>query len=147
MCIKDYHFTTLALAPFGLGFFAKLYPDKNGLYHIWATAMKNAFVGIKYCHIRLMGFNQSIKNVVVEIMGQEWFNDALGYFPGCVADVTNVKTTLFINGWDMLSGPGNGCEGDASLDGAMGANTTIAVTGNGALNPLLLRPDHVISIL
>ena len=146
-CLKDYHLTSLALSAFGLGYFAKLYPNKIELYHIWVDAMKSAFIGNVRVKIQLMGVAKNIKSIIVEKMGIQWFGEDLGFFPSCVSQVSNLKTTLFINGWDPLSSVGNGCEGDLSLDGAMGSSTTIAVTGTGALNPLLLQPDRIISIL
>jgi len=53
---------------------------------------------------------------------------------------------LIINAWDSLSAPGNGSGGDSSLDGAIGASTTSAIVGNGALNPFI-TVDSVVQVL
>ncbi len=144
-CAKDNHLTVVAIPPFGLGFFAKLYPNKKDLLLIFAHTMKQTSQSLK-CSIQLMGFLPKMKQTIIDVVGTHMFGPDLGYFPQNVAQISDLKTTLFVNAWDTLSGPGNGCAGDDSLDGAMGSTTMIAVTGNGALNPFLLEPDRYISI-
>jgi hypothetical protein len=48
---------------------------------------------------------------------------------------------LVVNSWDPHSVPGNGNDSDRSVDGALGAHTTIGQTQNGYLNPHLFN-DH-----
>ena len=72
-----------------------------------------------------------------ENLGFEEDYEDIGKFPANIGQVNDTEKTLFVNAWDMLSVPGNGNEGDKSLDGYIGRNTAIAVLGTGLTNPFL----------
>jgi hypothetical protein len=155
-CAKDNDIQTIALPPFGLGFFAKHYPkvadieiqnNDKSLINIFANALKDAQVQFSFRgQIQLMGFQFHQVKTIQSIASNIIYGPELGYFPKNTLNVIDLATTLWVNAWDPLSAPGNGCEGDSSLDGWMGRTTSIAITGNGALNPYLQVPEHFINV-
>ena len=73
----------------------------------------------------------------------------LGYFPNFLND-TKIKDklhkTLIVNAWDCWSVPGNGNNLDNSLDGYIGRNTQIGISGTSLTNPNLLKKKNYIGI-
>ena len=90
------------------------------------------------------------KEITTKFMGSEsqkktWetlqtakFQD-IGLYPDCIGVVSNLSKTLFVNAWDPHSVPGNGNEGDNSLDGHIGRCTALQLFGCGESNPSLLE--------
>ncbi len=151
-CAMDLKLRVIVLPPFGVGHFAKLYKGGNML-ELWIDGLVEAvsrYQKIFNFAIQFMGFSEvhslRVTNRLIHAVKFSRFQQSLGYFPGCLKDISDLNQSLIINAWDSLSAPGNGSGGDSSLDGAIGASTTSAIVGNGALNPFI-TVDSVVQVL
>lgn len=139
-CAMNHYFRIVVLPPVGLGHFSSLYD--GDLFKTWRDALMKAIstytdATSPYIRLQLMGFNEKDAKILRDFLSPLIdFEETIGYFPQCVP-LINLSNSLIVNAWDPLSAPGNGCFGDHSLDGAIGATTTCAVVGNGALNPFM----------
>jgi hypothetical protein len=139
-CANDHYLDQVVLSAFGMGFFKKWYPG-DMFSEIYMVALKTEATKFRG-ELLFMGFGiPELKQIIA------WKKDAVdvGLWPFCVTKLDNSRC-LFLNAWDGLASPGNGNEGDNSLDGYVGRSTSIAVTGTGMTNPYLRDETHYILV-
>ena len=151
-CAIDQNCTTIAFSLIGAASFGQKYPrskeelekeiGKNNITfvkEIFAPAFKK--IKSDYESKMLRGFD-------IKFMGKNdpgFFKsnfgtayEDIGFFPDCVEKV-DLRKTLFVNAWDMVSVPGNGNFYDNSLDGYIGRFSAIGVLGTGLTNPRIRK--------
>jgi hypothetical protein len=118
--------------------FAKLYPGGAKQMHqkVWNPAFENVWGRHKgKMKLALMGGNKATSTdagIYLTGLGAE---DA-GMYPSLVP---KYEKWLLVNAWDCHTIPGNGNEGDNTLDGYIGRTSAIQYFGWGIANPLLLE--------
>jgi len=146
-CAETNKLSTVVMSLVGGDNFAKEYKpqqltDKGKMEsfraEIWFPAFR--IIRAKHKHIStiFMGTDRVRKEFKKEY-GSDYID--IGRFPANTKEV-DCEKTLFVNAWDPFSLPGNGNCHDNSLDGFMGCNTTIALTGSPMTNPFMSYQVH-----
>lgn len=127
------------------------------IYNIWFVALKKSFDMFK----EKIKFNYSIKVLSThtsnkyKIKLQKIFEDKIkfeNHQDNKFRQVTigedlpddYIKRGFFVNAWDCFSIPGNGNNGDNSLDGYFGRHTNIALLGSGIFNDYITDNNYII---
>ena len=152
-CACDQACNTIIFALIGTSSFAQLYSYGNSQFsgnqnltfikEVFAPVFK--FVKDKYDTemgdnkfiIKFMGTPKyfSNNNTFFTDNGFDKDYEDTGAFPENIqGERNNLKNTLFVNAWDMLSVVGNGNAKDRSLDGYIGRNTSAAILSTSLTN-------------
>ena len=131
-------FERIIMSLVGCVSFAKLYPGgKRAFQALWLRAFFDVYKNFNEKIItQFMGARSQKKTW--DILQENNFED-IGLYPDCIQQVSDLRSTLFVNAWDPHSVPGNGNKGDNSLDGYIGRCTAIQLFGWGESNPSLLE--------
>jgi hypothetical protein len=174
-CAVAKELSILVFSFVGSANFAKLFPGHEAgktanpkfLKDVFAPAFeyilnKYLALGQKFT-IYFMGAGKESKTVFSDAGFTTNFKD-IGYFPSCINATVidknvstgslfkinikeNLNNILFVNAWDHLSIQGNGNIADKSLDGFIGRNTTVGLTGTAMTNPELRNGKRFVQIL
>lgn len=146
-CAETNKLSTVVMSLVGGDNFATYYKprqltDKDNMEsfraEIWFPAFR--IIRAKHKHISTIFMGTAeVKKEFEKEYGSDYHD--IGYFPANTNEVDR-KKTLFVNAWDPFSLPGNGNCHDKSLDGFMGCNTTIALTGSPMTNPFMSYQVH-----
>ena len=119
--------------------FAKFYPrSRKAFQKLWLDAFFEVSRMFKNKEITTKFIGSESQKKTWETLQTAKFQD-IGLYPDCIGVVSNLSKTLFVNAWDPHSVPGNGNEGDNSLDGHIGRCTALQLFGCGESNPSLLE--------
>ena len=139
-CAIRQNLKTLVICCIGMGFFQEFYPG-DMFTEIFMVAFQQE-ARTELINTLFMGFSSTQQKQMKRIFSQ--FKD-IGYFPECTSQV-NLKETLFLSPADPLAYFSNGAKGDHSLEGIIGTHTSIAIAGNGIVNPSLSLASNYIAL-
>lgn len=147
-CAIDQKCTTIVFSLIGAASFGVKYPGNfiKDIFSVAFNVIKNSYDEVMKTNkfdIKFMGTGKLKDGEITDKfyftgLGFEGEYTDIGFFPGNVEKV-EIRKTLFVNAWDMLTVPGNGNFADKSLDGFMGRFSAIGVLGTGLTNPHILE--------
>tara|TARA_R110001592_G_scaffold18816_12_gene77726 strand:- start:5073 stop:9551 length:4479 start_codon:yes stop_codon:yes gene_type:complete len=153
-CACDHNCKLIVFCLVGGGFFSDRYP--GGRDRFMKEIFAPCFNDVKKFYDDKMENNKFDINFMGASDDPAFFENNfgadykdIGYFPANIDKVRDkLNTTLFVNGWDMLSVIGNGNGQDLrSIDGNIGNFTTAGVLGSGLTNPYLRESnDNYIAV-
>ncbi|MCI5052551.1 MAG: hypothetical protein MRY21_05380 [Simkaniaceae bacterium] len=134
----------LVIPAFGQGAFLSALSDRDKVkardefYSVLLDEIKEATALVGKLDIVYSEYTQSQNDAIHGLFKHELHRKhfKVGH---CVGDILTQaqEGDLIVNAWDPHSMPGNGNDGDASFDGAMGRGSAIALTQSPWLNPHL----------
>ena len=142
-CAEDQKLTSIVMSLVGNGVFSNLFPGGSGAFqkYIWVPGFQSVAKKYPWVTVSFMGIGDKDPYIQKYMMEKGYLD--MGRFPDILSNqLFDVDKTLIVNSWDPHSFPGNGNEGDQSLDGWIGRCSGIQFFGSGLTNPYILNNIH-----
>lgn len=142
---QDRGIKRLVLSKFGQGAFLGAFEMNNPNRKVANSVFKTEL----HAFLRRMAKDHSEIEVVMAekkppVDGEDWLPEGQMKYGDIVQ--TCQEGDLIINAWDPHSAPGNGNDGDPSLDGAMGRGSGILLTQTAWFNPNLRKETSLAQV-